>query len=89
MLWTKELKLALKENASDMLVHDLKDVPRILSDGYEIGAILERENPVDNLVVKAGLTDRTLEELPERSVVGTSSVRRVVQLRNLSPAKRF
>jgi hydroxymethylbilane synthase len=42
-LWTKELEVALKENVIDMLVHDLNDVRQILSDGCEIGAMLERE----------------------------------------------
>lgn len=39
-LWTKELEVALKEDATDMLVHDLNDVPQIPSDGCEIGAML-------------------------------------------------
>ncbi|OAX35566.1 porphobilinogen deaminase [Rhizopogon vinicolor AM-OR11-026] len=84
-LWTKELEVALKENVVDMLVHSLKDVPTTLPDGCEIGAILEREDPVDSLVVKQGLPYKTLEELPEGSAVGTSSVRRVAQLRKSFP----
>jgi len=88
-LWTKELEVALKENVVDMLVHSLKDVPTTLPDGCEIGAILEREDPVDSLVVKQGLSYKTLEELPEGSVVGTSSVRRVAQLRRSFPSLTF
>jgi hydroxymethylbilane synthase len=84
-LWTKELEVALKENVVDMLVHSLKDVPTTLPDGCEIGAILEREDPVDSLVVKQGLSYKTLEELPDGSVVGTSSIRRVAQLRKSFP----
>lgn len=80
-LWTKELEVALKENACDMLIHSLKDVPTTLPAGCEIGAVLEREDPVDCLVVKEGLNWKTLEELPKGSVVGTSSVRRVAQLK--------
>src|SRR5580658_6556067 len=52
-LWTKELEVALKENVVDLLVHSLKDVPTQLPEGCEIGAVLEREDPVDCLVVKA------------------------------------
>lgn len=88
-LWTKELEVALKENVVDMLVHCLKDVPTTLPDGCEIAAILEREDPVDSLVVKQGLSYKTLEELPDGSVVGTSSVRRVAQLRKSFPSLTF
>jgi len=80
-LWTKELEVALKEGEVDMLVHSLKDVPTSLPDGCIIGGILEREDPVDSLVVKKGERWKTLEELPEGSVIGTSSVRRVAQLK--------
>ncbi|KAL5534711.1 hypothetical protein ACEPAG_1175 [Sanghuangporus baumii] len=73
----------------DMLVHSLKDVPTILPPGCEIGAILERENPVDSLVVKQGLPYKSLDELPDGSVVGTSSVRRVAQLRRNYPKLQF
>ena len=73
----------------DMLVHSLKDVPTSLPPGCEIGAILERENPVDSLVVKQGLPYKSLDELPEGSVVGTSSVRRVAQLRRNYPKLQF
>jgi hydroxymethylbilane synthase len=88
-LWTKELEVALLDGAVDILVHSLKDVPTVLPDGCEIGAILEREDPVDCLVVKAGLPHTSLEELPFGSVVGTSSVRRVAQLRRLFPHLQF
>ncbi|KIN97462.1 hypothetical protein M404DRAFT_32309 [Pisolithus tinctorius Marx 270] len=88
-LWTKELEIALKEKTVDMLVHSLKDVPTVLPDGCEIGAILEREDPVDSLVVKQGLPYKKLEDLPAGSVVGTSSVRRVAQLRRAFPGLQF
>ncbi|KAJ7171767.1 porphobilinogen deaminase, dipyromethane cofactor binding domain-containing protein [Mycena crocata] len=88
-LWTKDLEVALKEGSVDMLVHSLKDVPTVLPEGCVIGAILERENPVDSLVVKAGKNWKSLEELPAGSVVGTSSVRRVAQLRRNFPELKF
>jgi len=84
-LWTKELEVALKEKVVDILVHSLKDVPTTLPNGCEIGAILEREHPWDSLVVKAGLDYKSLAELPPGSVVGTSSVRRIAQLRRQYP----
>jgi hydroxymethylbilane synthase len=88
-LWTKDLEVALLEGAVDMLVHCLKDMPTILPPGCEIGAILEREDPVDSLVVKAGLHYKNLNEFPDGSVVGTSSIRRVAQLRRAYPKLSF
>jgi len=84
-LWTKELEVALVDGEVDMIVHSLKDVPTILPEGCELGAVMAREDPRDSLVVKEGLAYKTLEELPEGSVVGTSSVRRVAQLRRNFP----
>ena len=88
-LWTKELEVALKEGVVDMLVHSYKDVPTVLPEGCEIAGVLEREDPADSLVVKKGLSYKTLEELPEGSVVGTSSVRRVAQLKRVFPKLVF
>lgn len=88
-LWTKELEVALKERAVDMLVHSLKDVPTTLPEGCYLGAILEREDPADSLVVKQGKPWKSLDDLPEGSVVGTSSVRRVAQLKRKFPKLKF
>ena len=88
-LWTKELEVALMDNTVDMLVHSLKDVPTLLPEGCEIGAVLNREDPADSLVVKAGLQYKSLDELPPGSVIGTSSVRRVAQVRRRYPQLVF
>ncbi|KAK0446465.1 porphobilinogen deaminase [Desarmillaria tabescens] len=90
-LWTKELEVALKERDVDMLVHSLKDVPTVLPEGCIIGAIMEREDPVDSLVIKKGKEDvwKSLDDLPAGSVVGTSSVRRVAQLKRNFPKLKF
>ncbi|KAF7356722.1 hypothetical protein MVEN_01007100 [Mycena venus] len=88
-LWTKDLEVALKDGSVDILVHCLKDMPTMLPDGCVIGAILEREDPVDSLVVKAGKEWKSLDELPAGSVVGTGSVRRVAQLRRKFPHLKF
>lgn len=88
-LWTKELEVALKESAVDMLVHSYKDVPTVLPEGCEIAGVLEREDPVDSLVVKKSLPFKSLEEFPDGSVIGTSSVRRVAQLKRLFPKLVF
>ena len=88
-LWTKELEVALLEKDVDILVHSLKDIPTVLPDGCELGAILEREDPADSLVVKKDLPYKTLQDLPDGSVVGTSSVRRVAQLKRQFPKLVF
>ncbi|SPC60930.1 related to HEM3 - porphobilinogen deaminase [Ustilago sp. UG-2017b] len=84
-IWTKELEVALEQGAVDAIVHCLKDVPTALPKGLELAAVLEREDPRDALVVKAGLPYKVLDELPVGSVIGTSSVRRVAQLRRRYP----
>ena len=89
-LWTKELEVALLNGEVDMLVHSLKDVPTAMPEGCALGAILEREYGEDSLVVKkgytvAGRTVHTLDDLPAGAVIGTSSVRRVAQLKRRYP----
>ena len=84
-LWTRELEVALLEGEIDMIVHSLKDMPTTLPEGCALGAITEREDPRDAVVMKAGLNYKGLDELPEGSIVGTSSVRRIAQLRRAYP----
>lgn len=88
-LWTKELETALLDNSVDMIVHSLKDVQSQLPDGCTLGAFPAREDPSDALVVKKGLSYQSLEDLPEGSVIGTSSIRRVAQLRKSFPRLHF
>ena len=93
-LWTKELEIALLKGEVDMLVHSLKDVPTAMPEGCALGAILEREYGEDSLVVKKGYTVdrravRTLDDLPAGAVIGTSSVRRVAQLKRRYPDLAF
>lgn len=88
-LWTKELEVAMQEGVVDMLVHCLKDVPTSLPPGCEIAGVLERADPLDCLVVKKDAPWKSLEELPDGSVVGTSSVRRVAQLKRRFPKLVF
>ncbi|KAE8248716.1 hypothetical protein A4X13_0g5500 [Tilletia indica] len=88
-IWTKELEVALLEGGIDAIVHCLKDIPTVLPEGLELAAICEREDPRDALVVKKGLPFTTLDELPPGSVIGTSSVRRVAQLRRRYPQLVF
>ncbi|MEP7102381.1 MAG: hydroxymethylbilane synthase [Burkholderiales bacterium] len=76
-LFVKELETALEEGRAHLAVHSLKDVPMDLPEGFELAAVLAREDPRDAFVSPRY---KTLAELPQGAVVGTSSLRRVVQL---------
>lgn len=84
-VFTKELEDALLDGRIDIAVHSLKDLPTILPAGLSISAIGEREDPRDALVLAAGSEfDATaLGNLPRGAIVGTSSPRRLAQLRCL------
>ena len=84
-LFTKELEAQMLVGQAEIAVHSLKDLPTNLPDGLILGCITEREDPADALVVNAKNADHTLETLPEGSVVGTSSLRRLAQLRHHYP----
>jgi hydroxymethylbilane synthase len=81
-LFVKELEVALEEGRADLAVHSLKDVPMELPEGFELACVMEREDPRDALV--SNHFD-SLEALPQGSVVGTSSLRRVALLRAARP----
>jgi len=72
-LFVKELEVAMAEGRADLAVHSLKDVPMELPDGFELAAVLEREDPRDAFVSSQYAS---LADLPAGSVVGTSSLRR-------------
>ncbi|QSZ36053.1 hypothetical protein DSL72_007177 [Monilinia vaccinii-corymbosi] len=88
-LWTHELEALLLDRKLDIVVHCLKDMPTQLPNRCTIGAILEREDPRDALIMKAGSRYKSLAELPPGSVVGTSSVRRSAQIASSYPELRF
>ncbi|MDQ6684893.1 MAG: hydroxymethylbilane synthase, partial [Pseudomonadota bacterium] len=81
-LFVKELENALEDGRADIAVHSLKDVPMDLPAGFALAAVLEREDPRDALVSNRYAS---LAELPAGAVVGTSSLRRVVQLKASRP----
>ena len=81
-LFVKELEVALEEGHADLAVHSLKDVPMELPHGFSLACVMEREDPRD-----AWVSGRyaTLQDLPQGSIVGTSSLRRMALLRALRP----
>ncbi|MCX7832446.1 MAG: hydroxymethylbilane synthase [Actinobacteria bacterium] len=81
-LFVKEIEVALLENRVDIAVHSAKDVPTEQPDGLIIAAFLKREDPRDALISKDG---KKLSELPEGTVIGTSSLRRRAQILHFRP----
>ena len=81
-LFVKELEVALLEDRADIAVHSVKDVPMELPEHLELPVILEREDPLDAFVSN---DYSSLDELPEGSRVGSSSLRRQCQLRARRP----
>jgi hydroxymethylbilane synthase len=88
-LFTKELEAQMLVDRADIAVHSLKDLPTNLPEGLMLGCVTEREDPADALVVHEKHKDKTLATLPEGAVVGTSSLRRLAQLRHHFPHLTF
>src|SRR5438128_5968223 len=76
-LFVKELETALADGRADIAVHSLKDVPMDLPPGFALAAVLAREDPRDAFVSNEYAD---VDALPPGASVGTSSLRRAVQL---------
>jgi len=77
-LFVKELEVAMLDGRADIAVHSMKDVPMEFPSGLDLAVICERENPLDAFVSN---DYKSLEELPDGAIVGTSSLRRQCQVR--------
>jgi hydroxymethylbilane synthase len=88
-LFTKELEVGMLQEEIDFAVHSLKDLPTRLPEGLILGCVTERENPADALVVHQKHQDKQIDTLPVGAVVGTSSLRRLAQLRHHFPHLTF
>src|SRR3954447_7110915 len=78
-LFTKEIEEALLDGRAHLAVHSLKDLPTELPEGLVLAAVPQREDPCDAII------GYKLDELAQGAKVGTSSLRRSAQLRNLRP----
>lgn len=76
-LFTLELENALRDGEIDLAVHSLKDLPTEMPEGFTLGAIPERATPFDALISRK---NQKLADLPEKAMIGTSSLRRGAQL---------
>lgn len=81
-LFVKELEVAMLANEADIAVHSMKDVPMDFPEGLGLAVICPREKPTDAFVSN---NYKTLDELPQGAVVGTSSLRREAQIRAKRP----
>lgn len=81
-VFVRELERALLDGRIDAAVHSLKDLPTAVPAGLEIACVPQRVLPFDVLVGEPGAS---LEGLPRGAVVGTSSIRRVVQVLGVRP----
>ncbi|MGJ8619078.1 MAG: hydroxymethylbilane synthase [Methylophilaceae bacterium] len=81
-LFIKELENALLDSSADLAVHSMKDVPMNMPDGFALVATCDRENPLDAFVSN---DYDSLADLPNGSIVGTSSLRRQSQIQSRFP----
>ena len=92
-LFVKEIEDGLLAGHIDLAVHSSKDLPALLPDGLEIGAVLPREDPRDAVILPSDRSASTVEDvvrlLGAAPRIGTSSVRRIAQLVGLFPGARF
>jgi len=77
-MFTKEIEEALLEKRVDLAVHSLKDLPTELAHEFEVAAITVRENPCDAFLSRHF---DSINDLPQKALVGTSSLRRQAQLK--------
>lgn len=94
-LFVKEIEDAMLRGEVDVAVHSAKDMPADLPNGLSVGAVLPRENPLDAIVLPTGHGAHGLEfrevmaTLGANARIGTSSIRRIAQLRALFPQVRY
>lgn len=81
-VFIKEIETALLDGSIDIAVHSLKDMSDEMPQELMLGAVLERENPMDVLITKDG---KKFSELPKGAKIGTGSLRRKLQLLSLRP----
>lgn len=87
-LFVKEIEEAILRHKVDMAVHSMKDVPTELPEGLHLAAICRREDPRDALITKVQSSEfrvQSYKDLPHGATVGTSSLRRLCQLKNIRP----
>ncbi|KMQ51904.1 Porphobilinogen deaminase [Chitinispirillum alkaliphilum] len=85
-VFVKEIQQALIDSKADLAVHSLKDMPIESHDDLSVVSFPQRESPFDLFISSDGTSVDTIRK---GAVVGTSSVRRMVQLKNIREDFRF
>lgn len=88
-LFTRELELALENGEVDFVVHSLKDLPTRIAENLVIGCVYKRDSEFDAVVMHPKHKGKKLADLPDASVIGTSSLRRAAQLQRKFPTFKF
>ena len=88
-LFTQELEDDMLNGTVDFAVHSLKDLPTRLPEGLMLGCVTDLEYPADALGVNENYAGKTLDQLPKGAIIGTSSLRRLAQLRHHFPSFQF
>ena len=81
-LFVKELEQAMLDGEADIAVHSMKDVPMVFPEGLHLPIIMQREDPTDAFVSN---NYARLEDLPENAKIGSSSLRRQLQIKEVMP----
>ncbi len=76
-LFSKELETSMLEGSADIAVHSLKDVPTTFPDGLKLACVCSREDVRDAML---SMKYKNLDELPQGAKVGTTSLRRKMQI---------
>lgn len=82
-LFVKELEQGMLDGEADIAVHSMKDVPMEFPEGLHLPVIMEREDPTDAFVSNKY---KNLHDLPENARVGSSSLRRQLQIKEMLPS---
>ncbi len=85
-LFVKELEQAMLDGEADIAVHSMKDVPMEFPEGLHLPVIMEREDPTDAFVSNHY---NSLEDLPENARIGSSSLRRQLQIKEVMPGAQM
>lgn len=82
-LFVKELEQAMLDGEADIAVHSMKDVPMEFPEGLHLPVIMQREDPTDAFVSNKY---KSLQDLPENARIGSSSLRRQLQIKEVMPS---
>jgi hydroxymethylbilane synthase len=81
--FTSQIEAALLSSEADFAIHSFKDLPTQIAKGLKIAALCRRQYVEDALIAQKSV--RSIQDLPHRATIGTSSLRRRAQLKHMRP----